>query len=160
MSQAQSKCPSPIVIREEGQGERPVLLWPKDDDRFIRTARQVVEACELNIGFEVWLDELEALAAHVAAWASSRSAQILECYCVLRGTKTVFFFVPASPSYDFDLGEAMGGLSEDAAGKFNVGAIEFRQVPSTEKFRFFSPDTARRVYGEAAGPHSAVATQS
>ena len=48
MSDEQVKAGA-IDIREDRDGERPVVLRPDDNDLFVQTGRQVIRACRLSI---------------------------------------------------------------------------------------------------------------
>ena len=40
-----------------------VVLRPSDNDLFLRTGKQVIDACKLDISIELWIHELASMAA-------------------------------------------------------------------------------------------------
>ncbi|MFA7236228.1 MAG: hypothetical protein WC058_05120 [Phycisphaeraceae bacterium] len=55
--------PAPVTIRNDVDGDRPLILHPEDNDLFVRTGRQVIDACGLHIGVELWLREMNGHAS-------------------------------------------------------------------------------------------------
>lgn len=147
---------APVQIDGRKDADRPVVIRPADDDLFVRTGRQVIEACRLNISIEVWLSELEAMLAEVKAWAESRHERIRSCYCTPRGRKMVLFFVPLTGRFDFNLADELADLSSHLVKTFNVGMVETHQVPWDEVDRFLDVQNSQLVYGEQREPHPAV----
>lgn len=155
MAKTQPK-PVPVHIDGAKDADRPVVLRPTDDDLFVRTGRQVIEACRLNISIEVWLSELNAMLAEVGEWATERAEQVEACYCAPRGTRTVLFFVPTAGRFDFDLADALAELSGRLVRDFNVGMVETHQVPGDEVERFLDLQSAQLIYGEHRRAHPPV----
>lgn len=52
------------TISADQDGDRSFLLHPTNDDKFIRTGRQIIEACQLKIGVEAWYDNLNSMLEH------------------------------------------------------------------------------------------------
>jgi len=131
-----------------------VILHPEDNDLFMRTGKQVIEACRLGISIEVWLNEFAAMAAEVAQWAGRHAERVRSCYCVPVGARITLFFSPRSDSFDFDLAELLAELNADLNKQFNLGMVEVRQVPFQQIDRFLDPEKALLVYADpGAGPH-------
>lgn len=137
-------------IHLDKDGERAYVLNPGNDDLFVRTGRQIILDCQLNISIEVWRKELSDMFDHVSQWSREHASQVEACYALPRGAKIVLFFVPTSPGYHFDLGDELTTLDMELARQFNVGVIEVGQIPGHEVARFIDPDTTRRVYGQCA----------
>ena len=147
---------TPIRIEAKADGERPVVLRPDDDDLFVRTGKQVIEACRLGISIELWLSELHAMLDAVRHWAAQRAGHVRSCSCSPRGGRMTLFFVPTSGRFDFDLADELAALNGRLVKEFNIGMVEIHQVPWEELDRFLDPDSVRRVYGEQPESHSAV----
>lgn len=133
-------------VREDADADRQYVFHPKDDDLFIRTGRQVIYACRLDISIEVWTQECESMYEEVSNWAAQRADRILACYAVPRGIGIGLFFVPRSESFDFDLAEELADLTSKLVRTYNVGPVEIHQIPDDEKVRFIGSNTAREVY--------------
>ena len=144
-------------IREDVDGEREFVFHPKDNDLFVRTGRQVIYGCRLDISIEVWFKECDAMFEDISRWAAKRADRILACYAVPRGVGIGLFFVPRSESFDFDLSEDLADLTSKLMHTFNVGPVEIHQIPDGEKSRFIGSNTACEVYLNADESHPAVA---
>jgi len=150
----------PIRIAARSDSGRLVVLHPENDDLFVSTGKQVIEACRLGISVDLWLHELRGMLESVVAWSDEHRARVLACYAAPRATQTALFFIPRSGHFDFDLADELVELNTRLLREFNVGAIEVLQVPGHELERFIKPDQARTLYGGQTEPHPAVATQS
>lgn len=143
-------------IREAVDGERQFVLHPENDDLFVRTGRQVIEACRLGISVEVWFGECKDMFEHVSEWARGHAGQVIACYAVPRGTGIGLFLVPKSQSFNFDLADELADLNRELVQKFNVGTVEIHQVPGDELGRFLVIEESRQVYSDANSPHQPV----
>src|SRR5437867_9646333 len=102
MATAQSSTEQQVRVSER---DPQVVLHPADDDLFVQTGKQVIDACKLNISIEVWLRELDSLLDDVRQWFGQRATRVKACYCMARGSRIVLFFVPAIGRFDFDLAD-------------------------------------------------------
>jgi len=143
-------------IREAVDAERQFVLHPENDDLFVRTGRQVIEACRLGISVEVWFGECKDMFERVSQWARGHAAQVSACYAVPRGTGIGLFVVPKSQSFNFDLADELAELNRELVQKFNVGTVEIHQVPGDELHRFLVIEESRQVYSDANSPHQTV----
>jgi hypothetical protein len=131
-----------------------VLLRPENDDLFVRTGRQVIEACRLSISIELWVDEVKGMFEYISTWAQARD-DIRACHASL-GSRISLFFIPKTDSFNFDLADALVQLNAQLVSQFNVGLVEVRQIPFAEVDRFLDAALARTVYGEGLAAHPAV----
>lgn len=146
----------PLHINANADGNRPIVLHPEDDDLFIRTGRQVIEACQLGIGIGVWLEEIHSLLEAVGKWAADHHQHVRACYASPRGGSIGLYFVPRSNSYDFDLADKLAPMNREWVNQFNVGMIEIHQLPENQVDRFILPNTKRIVFPNDRIPHQAV----
>lgn len=123
-------------------------IQPLDQDVFVRTGQQIIEACQLRISVDVWMDELQSLLDEVTAWAAHHADRITACYVVPHGARVMLFFTPATDSFDFSLAADLADLNVDVVRRFNIGMVEVRQIPTGELDRFVDPNAARQIYGE------------
>jgi len=147
----------PIRIDAGDDARRTIVLKPEDNDLFVRTARQVIDHCQLGISLELWLKELDSLSEAVAAWCVTQGG-VRSCYCTPQGARVVFFMSPARNQFDFDLADALAEFSLQQAPHFNVGHVDFHQVPLDELDRFLNIRNAKWVYGEPFEAHRAMET--
>jgi hypothetical protein len=145
-----------LRIDERADGNRQVVLHPEDDDLFVQTGKQVIEACRLGISLQLWMSELGGMLQSVQDWSAQRAGRIRACFCEPRGLRMVLFFVPHSQQFDFELAGQLAELNAQLVKDFNIGMIEVRQVPWKETGRFFNLESAKQVYGERPGSHHAV----
>jgi hypothetical protein len=144
----------PYVSAEDPQ----VVLHPEDNDLIVRTGKQVISACQLNISVELWLHELTSLSAHVQAWAQ-RQPNVVSVHLTPQGGKIALFVSPRGESFDFDLADSLADLHMHLVKNFNVGMVEILQIPSKELDRFVDGARARAIYVNPTGSHSAVEAQ-
>lgn len=147
-----------IRIREESDSDRQVVFHPENDDLFVRSGKQVIDACRLDIGLDLWLKEFGGVFAEVKKWSSERSEHLRSCYCSPGVGKVVFFFTPKSEAFDFELGDELAVLNHRLYTSFGIGAVELHQIPWKEIDRFLDEGKSRHVYGEIFGPHHTVET--
>ena len=135
-------------VREDEDGERQFVLHPGNDELFMRTGKQVIEACRLNISIEVWRGEIHAMFDHVRRWVREQGleSRIVACYAVPRGAGTGLFFVPQSNGFDFDLADQLAKLNIQLMRGFNIGPVEVHQLPKDELDRFVVPEAALEIY--------------
>jgi hypothetical protein len=77
-----------------------------------------------------------------------RSEKIKAVVVEARSDKMIFFVVPQSEEYDFDLGFAQADLDVILNTQCNIGYAETRQVPDWDRSTFISAD-ARPLWGDA-----------
>jgi hypothetical protein len=138
-------------------GQRQYVLHPDDNDLFVRTGKQIIEAGRLSISIGVWLDELKEMQSLVREWCAARADKIQACLAVGRGAKILLFFIPTGTQFNFDLADELAELNRELVTSFNLGMIEVGQVPQAELERFIDIETARLVYGTSETPRT-VAT--
>lgn len=136
----------PLRIDEAADAERTVVIHPENEDRFVRTGKQVIEACRLDISIEIWRHEFRSVIEHVRAWAAKHARQVQTCYISPRTAKLMLFVVPQGNQFDFDLADEMVMLNRDLMRNFAVGTVELLQIPATEKDRFMHPAEALPIY--------------
>jgi hypothetical protein len=154
---APKQSPQEAVRLTEGQDDqRQFIINPGDDDLFVRTGKQVIDACRLGISVEVWFHELSSMLQHVRQWTQNRKEAVRACFCVPRGTRVVLFFIPTSGQFNFDLADQLAKLNGELVKQFNVGMVEVGQIPWDELDRFLDPTKAKQIYGEQPGSHQAV----
>ncbi|HXE54419.1 MAG TPA: hypothetical protein VN541_15460 [Tepidisphaeraceae bacterium] len=156
MAKAPAKSKNKVHIDAALDGAREFVLHPESNDLFVRTGKQVIEACQLGISVEVWLTELSGMLERVIRWAGERATRVRSCFVSPAGSKTVLFFVPTSEQFDFDLADELTDLTSELLKEYNVGMVELGQIPWAELDRFLDPRTAIHIYGEQQEPHRSV----
>lgn len=127
--------------------DKQVVLHPEDDDLFVRTGRQVIEACRLGISIEVWQHEVGEMIQRVRAWAAAQSKHVRACFVCPRGTKLVLYVIPRSDAFDFDLADELVELHRQVMREFPaVGPVEVLQIPGWESDRYMGTREARPIH--------------
>lgn len=140
----------PARISVEHDGDKSFLLMTGGEDRMLRTGRQIIDACQLTISAEVWLQEMRDLLADVRSWIEVKGLQrISGCQAIPQGARVMVYYFPKSGAFDADLAIELAELNAELVRKYNVGFVEFAQIPELEKSRFISPSLAWTVYGTA-----------
>ena len=139
----------PLRIHEATDAQRQVVLHPENDDLFVQTGKQVIEACRLNISLDLWKHEVRAMFDHIRKWAADHADRVQACYISPRHTKLLLYVAPRGEAFDFDLADELVQLNRTLLRKFQVGLIEVLQVPLSEIGRFVHPDEARELYAHA-----------
>lgn len=145
----------PVRVRAQKDGGKQFIFYPENDDLFMRTGQQVIQACQLGISIEVWLSELRDLVDYVASWARTPGSKVSTVFAEPRATRLVLFMVPKGEQFDFELADQLVVLEGELLTKFNVGNIETLQIPQSDLDRFIDQRHARCVYGQAE-PHRPV----
>lgn len=146
----------PIKIAAAQDADRQVVLHPSDDDLFIRTGRQVIEACGLHIGIELWLEELKEMINCVKQWCETHANAIDSCCVAPLGPRIAVFIIPTKETFDFDLADELADLNVALVQRFNLGMVETHQIPLTELDRFVDISIAKWVYGSKPTTHRTV----
>lgn len=133
------------VIDERQNAQSTYRLIDENEELFLQTGKQIISACKMHIGIQVWSSNFKKTLEIVRQWAKDRGNQIAQVLVELRSDKVIFFVVPRSQQYDFDLGFAQADLDVTLNTQCNIGYTETRQIPEYEKANFISTD-AKLVY--------------
>jgi hypothetical protein len=143
-------------IRADHDGDRRFLLHPSNDDKFVRTGKQIIEACELKIGIEVWFENLNFMLEHVRQWCQQWAKHVQACIAAPQGSRVALYFMPHGEQCDFDLYDGLAILNRDLIMQFNVGMIDVYQIPASELETFVESQYATVVYGDVPAAHQPV----
>ncbi len=130
------------------ESDQNFLLHPEDNDLFMRTGRQVIAACRLGIGVDLWMKEARGVIQRARDWSKEHKDLVRSCFFSPESSNLTIFFVPTADQFDFDLADRLAELNSEVVRDFNVGLVELHQIPWDERFRFVSRETGRTVYGE------------
>lgn len=140
---------SAVHVRESHDSDRDFVFHLSDSDLFVRTGRQLIEACQLNISIDLWRQELDLMFTHVKEWCEKNKSHVRTCLCEPRRARLVLHFIPKSDGFDFDLADAIAELDCYLSRNFkNVGLVEAGQIPWSEMDRFVNPHLYFVIYGE------------
>lgn len=115
--------------------EEFVAFADRNQNHFLSTGRQALEALREASSLFVWFEEAKAMMRFVATWATNRPS-VADLYIWPSGNKLKIGVVPAKGKYDFDLGDEATDLLSEIHARFAVGHVEFMQVPPNSRERF------------------------
>lgn len=110
----------PIILDFKAEGDRMVLVTPANEDRFMVTIAQAIEACvasqeqQPNVVMR-FQQEYEALLGHLAEWAEEHRHKICKAYLTVRDSDLLFVVVQREPAYD--------RAFEDDLTELNIGVV-------------------------------------
>jgi len=137
------KLPVAGVIDERQHAALQYRIITSGEDIIQRTGEQIVRACQLQISATAWYQNFDLMSEYVAKWCEERTGRVIAGLVGVRNDKTVFYIVPRSDEYDFDLGAEQAELDIFLNTRGGIGYVETRQVPVWELDRFISPDAYR-----------------
>ncbi len=118
-------------------GDRAYVLSPLDNDRFVRTGKQIIEACQLHIGYESWKQNLADLWEEVKTLGRLHRSRVGQVLMLPRNGTVHVLFVTDGGSFDFDLAEALAELNIRLRRQEGMyGDVEASQIPKGEFGRF------------------------
>ena len=131
------------TIHELQHAARQFRIITSSEDILHRTGQQIVAACQLQISVAAWHQNFELMIQHVAAWCEERADKIVAGLVNLRNDKTVFYIIPKSDEFDFELGREQAILDIYLNTRGGIGYAETRQIPVWEIQRFVSQNAYR-----------------
>lgn len=132
--------PRPVrgVIDERQHADQTYRLIDKDEEFYEHTGSQIIRACKMQINAQVWASNFRKTMEIVRAWAEKLRDRVAFVVVESRSDKVIFFVVPQSEEFDFDLGFAMADLDVTLNTQCNIGYAETRQVPGWDVSTFVS----------------------
>jgi len=116
-----------------------------DEEILQQTGEQIVRACQLQMSASRWHQNFNLMVDYVREWCKERADRVAFALVELKSNKTIFFIIPKSVQFDFDLGYAQADLDIYLNTRGGIGYTESRQVPSWEVDRFVGA-SALRIY--------------
>ncbi len=138
-------------ISETRDADVDFLIEPKDEDRFVKSARQIIAACDLQGNVDLWRRNFVEMGDRVRAWCGERAGRVSASFAELRSDKVIVYFTPVGERYDFDLGGELATLSRELSG-FGLGRVQTHQVPGGELGRFVNLPRAFVIYQPFQSP--------
>jgi hypothetical protein len=133
------------VIHQLQHAAQQYRIITADEEIIQRTGEQIVRACQLQMSASAWQQNFALVVDYVAQWCRERLDRVALALVDLRSEKTVFYIVPKSDQYDFDLGLEQSKLDIFLNTRGAIGYAETRQIPAWELDRFVA-DKAYRVW--------------
>src|SRR5690606_30341815 len=96
---------TPLHLREQVDGNRQVVFHTKNNDLFVRTGKQVVDACRHATNLQAWFDDLNSMLEHVAHWCEQKTEQVQACYAAPQGNRVALYFMPHGKQFNFELAD-------------------------------------------------------
>jgi hypothetical protein len=112
-----------ITLLDESRSGQ-VLVIRRDEDRFILTAQEAVEACHAaneSVRFSHQFGELLELLAH---WIDQNKSRVHRAQIAVRESDLLFLVTQVSEAYDDELMEKLAGLDLDVANRESLSLIK------------------------------------
>ena len=133
-------------------GDRPIFVTTRDEDRFIVTAQEAAESMRHHGKVAQFRRELLDIFQLLRKWCVSQKARVKACYFVFRTSGQVIFVVPVSSTCDFDLTDKLTSLDIEIASTFSLLRCDIMQIPgySAETISTFvdHPSETITIYGD------------
>ncbi|MCG8408852.1 MAG: hypothetical protein MI923_26910 [Phycisphaerales bacterium] len=143
-----TKNKTPHVL--DARDERSVLISPENEDRFVLSCKETIQAVQSGLGEIAFQAELKELIKHISEWVTKRIESLHACYLASRDGDLVVFSVPKSDQYDNLLADELTELDVELAEKFQYWRCQVVQIPgksSTELAAFLDEEQALAFHG-------------
>lgn len=142
------------VIHELQHAQKKYRVITSSEEILHRSGEQLVRACQLHISAEVWVDNFKRMESYVMEWCGKRPTAIAAMLVEVRTNKVVFWIVPLSEEYNFDLGFELAELDIYLSSQGGIGYCETRQVPYWDLMSFVPADSQMRWVNPTIPSHS------
>lgn len=127
-----------------------VIVTPGDEDRFVITAQNAVEACKeshlKNQALQIFKMEL---LAPLNEWCTKHEQEIDSCYIPMSYRQVQVFVITKSQKYDFVLGEALSALELFFVDKgWRISILQLPKSEEEELHTFFNIKESILVYAK------------
>lgn len=142
-------------IQLDFRSERPVVVVPEDEDRFVVTSKEAARACRSAANEQEWKTEFNSFLTNVHDWCKKHSGSIDNAYLSLGDEGLKLFLATNGDEYDFSLDDDVAKLGIDLTNTFPGCPVDVLHVPNTsltELRSFFSPSTAIQLYAQSGSP--------
>lgn len=138
------------ILLDFREGDRPVVVSPDDQDRFMITCEMAAQTCRQALKMQEWREQFYSLLASVHQWAKSRTGDIDGCYVSPIEGGLAVFVVPRTDRYDFELCDAPTDLDIALSQKYPLCRCDVLQIPGKDPERlrtFLDPQRAILIHG-------------
>lgn len=148
----------PLHIHEDQVAEKRVVVHQSNEHLFVLTGKQMIESCQLVVSIETWLEELRLAKREISEWSSDRSRKYdISCtFLIPRPTQLAIYVVRSNQEFDFDLASEASDLVLMLTRDYQLGTLEFFQIPADEAERFIDVSYNLPIYGEYEPASSTV----
>lgn len=146
MSDQQSKSSGAVAISAKHDADREFVLSKLNNDVFVRTGKQIIDACELHIGVESWKSNLADLWEEISRLANQHADRVSETYLIPRSGTVHALFVTKGALFDFVLADALAELNlKLRRSRAMYGDVEASQIPTNELSQFVRDEEIRHA---------------
>lgn len=140
--QPEKRNPSDVhTIDAGGDGFRDFILRKLNNDHFMRTGKQIIEACELHIGVEAWKQNMADLWSDITRFAGAHRGQVKRVYMLPRPGAVQVLYVTNKDEFDFDLADDLARWNiRIRRERLMYGEVEASQIPASELSQFVDDD--------------------
>lgn len=129
------------VICERNDGDRRFILSKLNNDKFVRTGKQMIEDADFKIGFEAWQSNLADLWDEVQTLARAQGERVKRLAMIPRNGTVHIIFVTAGREFDFRLADELATLNIRLRRESQAyGDVEAAQIPEPEVSQFITEE--------------------
>ena len=130
-----------VTIDESSDGDRKYILQRLNNDKFVSTGKQIIEAADLSMGIEAWRSNLADLYVDAHTMAKKFVDRVADVRLIPRHGTVHLIFVTVGSEFDFNLADELATLNIRLRRELQTyGEVEASQIPETELSQFISDD--------------------
>jgi len=104
-----------IRLNWEEDDDTKVIVTPSNQDRYMQSVKQVIEACQMKEAFRQIEAQLDSLLARLGEWVRDHLDSIHRAFVTVRETSLLFLIVQPGKAYDAELEEALSAIDMEIA---------------------------------------------
>ena len=132
----------PIRLDYHAGDDRPVVVTPADQDRFVASVQDAAQACQAGSDVLVFNEQFKTrLLPRLAVWLTEHKAKVYRAFVSVREGGLLFLVVRRRARYDAEFTDALSALDAEIARnqEFNMVRLEVLGLPLV-------PDEASRSF--------------
>lgn len=131
----------PILLNWD-QKDRMVMVEDKDEDRYLLTVEQAIEACGAHNkeNRAIFKRQFEDLQAYLGQWASERKGKIRRAFLTIRDAGLLFLLVTQKKTYDENFESELTKLDLEIANSNDFSEIQMsvQALPLCNEDNYYS----------------------
>ena len=119
---------NPIQL-DWGDGERPITVTPKDQDRFTTTVQEAIRACKAELSSAKFMEQFRSgLLERLAAWIRDHAEKVAGGYITIRDSTLLFLVVRKMAGWDGKFDDDLTALDVDIANDPKLDLIRLNVI--------------------------------
>lgn len=119
------------IVLFEGGGDSPVMVIPRDEDKFCVTVEEAVKACRMVDAGYSFVRQVAELREVLANWIDSRRESIQSAYISFREAGILFVVAQTGTARDNNLADQLSDLDIEIANdeRFDLLNVDVLSLP-------------------------------